>query len=282
MSESAQIPDITAAQGDPVVDPAQSSMSSPVHTEDSQAGDQMLREEEQSPPAIVEGTSATGTSATGSLTDEDEPPTASMPVLRVGYNRVIKCVTCRANDLPCDNLDPCNECYKNETDCVRRRCGFAAKEIGERCELLCDRLHFSDVAKESEADSDKMNKRKREVEDSGAEEKGPDKAMKDAVLGERTSDEQAEGCNSLEEMWLAARTTSERERIRDRMIDEQMARAKEEVAARMAAGEYQKDDVTKGEDKKAKKSAVAIAYAYLADGTRVAAQDVEAVESALS
>ncbi|KAI4705991.1 hypothetical protein J4E81_000876 [Alternaria sp. BMP 2799] len=268
----------------------QSSMSSPVQTEDSQAGDQLLHVEEQSPPAIVEGSSATG-----SLPDENEPPTTSLPVLRAGYDRVIKCVTCRANDLPCDNLDPCTECYKNETECVRRRCGFAAKEVGERCEPLCDRLHFSDVAKESEAGSDKMNKRKQEVKDSGAEEKGADNALKDAVLKESISDEQPEGCNSLEEMWLAARTPAERERIRDRMIDEQMAIAKAQVAARMAAGEYQKDDKkkraaeehpqddeTKGEDKKFKKSAVAIAYAYLADGTRVAAQDVEAMESVLS
>jgi len=137
----------------------------------------MLLVEEQSPPAIVEGNSATD-----SLPDQDEPPAASLPVLVPAYNRVIKCVTCRANDLPCDNLDPCTECYKNETECIRRQCGFAAKEIGERCEPLCDRLHNSDLQKNSEADNAKINKRKREVEDSGAEEKGPDKAMKDAVL----------------------------------------------------------------------------------------------------
>jgi len=250
----------------------------------------MLREEEQSPSAIAEGDSATG-----SLSDQGEPPAASLPVRGPAYNRVIKCVTCRANDLPCDNLDPCTECYRNETECVRRRCGFAAKEIGERCEPLCDRLHFSDQQKNSEADNDKMNKRKREPEDSGAEEKGPDKAMKDAVLEKRMSDEHPEGCNSLKEMRLATRATAEREREIDRLVDEQMAIAKAQVVARMATGEYQKDDKktraaeehpkddeTKGEDKKVKKSAVAIAYAYLADGTRVAAQDVEAMESILS
>ncbi|KAI4944984.1 hypothetical protein J4E91_008329 [Alternaria rosae] len=264
MSELAQKPDITVVQSDPVVDSAQSSASSPVHTEDSQSGVQMLRIEEQSPPARVEGDLATGSRA-----DQDAPPTTSPPAREAVYNRVIKCVTYRANNLPCDDLGPCTECEQDETECIRRRCGFAAKKVGQRCEPLCDRLHNSDLQKNSEADNGKMNKRKRELEDSEAEGKGPYKALKDTVLEERTSDEEPE-YYSLEEIRLAARATAERES--KRLFDKIMAISKREVAARMSTQEHREDDEAKGEEvKKVKKSAIAIAYAYLADGTGTAA-----------
>jgi hypothetical protein len=190
--------------------------------------------------------------------------------LRPVYDRVIKCVTCRANNLPCDEYVTCTECEHNGIDCIRRHCRHTFHVVGYRCEQLCDRLHYNDVQKVSDklensaTNNDKIEKRKRELEDDGEEEKDSKKVLKATMSGQETSIDESERDHSEEVLCAAKR---------------QQAKVSAESEEEKVAEKHEKDD--KAEDTsngEVKNLQVGIAYESLADEARTMAEDLEVPE----
>jgi hypothetical protein len=126
----------------------------------------------------------------------------------------------------------------------------------------------------SEANNDKIEKQERELEEDSTQERAHEKVLKDTKLGERTSDDES-ASNRQEEMLSVGKDNAEK--AHGSWFDEWMAESNTGLKPKKERQRQRRRNRQRGaRDDRVKKSA--IAYAYLADGTRTTPEDLEVPE----